>query len=82
MSVPRCYPLLLSRFTDLVGLPAGWAWLANGWVQIILGVLLIIEVIADKVPAVDSINDWIQTIMRPAAEAWSSDRAPWRRRRR
>ena len=58
---------LLSRFTDLVALPAGWAWLENGWVQLILGVLLVIEVIADKVPAVDSINDWIQTIVRPAA---------------
>jgi hypothetical protein len=58
---------LLSRFTDLVSLPAGWAWLENGWVQIILGVLLIIEIVADKVPAVDSINDWIQTIVRPAA---------------
>jgi hypothetical protein len=58
---------LLSRFTDLVNLPPAWAWLENGWVQIILGVLLIIEVIADKIPAVDSINDWIQTIVRPAA---------------
>jgi len=58
---------LLSRFTDLVSLPVGWAWLENGWVQLILGVLLVIEVIADKVPAVDSINDWIQTIVRPAA---------------
>ena len=58
---------LLSRFTDLVSLPAGWAWLENGWVQVILAVLLVIEVVADKVPAVDSINDWIQTIMRPAA---------------
>lgn len=58
---------LLSRFTDLVSLPAGWAWLENGWVQIILGVLLVIEVIADKVPAVDTVNDWIQTVVRPAA---------------
>ena len=58
---------LLSRFTDLVSLPAGWAWLENGWVQIILAVLLVIEVVADKVPAVDTINDWIQTIVRPAA---------------
>lgn len=58
---------LLSRFTDLVSLPSGWAWLENGWVQLILGVLLVIEVIADKVPAVDTVNDWIQTIVRPAS---------------
>lgn len=58
---------LLSRFTDLVALPAGWTWLENGWVQIILGILLAIEIVADKIPAVDSVNDWIQTIVRPAA---------------
>jgi hypothetical protein len=58
---------LLSRFTDLVSLPAGWSWLENGWVQLILGVLLVIEIVADKIPAVDTVNDWIQTIVRPAA---------------
>ena len=34
----------------------------------ILGVLLIIEIVADKIPVVDSVNDWLQTIVRPAAE--------------
>jgi hypothetical protein len=33
----------------------------------ILGVLLVIEFIADKIPAVDSVNDWIQTVVRPAS---------------
>lgn len=64
-------PLLLigvaSRFTELVSLPDGWAWLENGWVQLVLGVLLVIEVVADKVPAVDTVNDWIQTIVRPTS---------------
>ncbi len=32
--------MLLSRFTDLVTLPPGWAWLENGWVMTIVGVLL------------------------------------------
>lgn len=58
---------LLSRFTDLVTLPTGWAWLENGWVLAIMGVLFVIEVIADKVPALDSVNDVIQTAVRPAA---------------
>jgi hypothetical protein len=30
-------------------------------------VLLVIEIVADRIPAVDSINDWIQTVVRPAA---------------
>ena len=64
-------PLLLlgalSRFTDLVTLPPGWAWLENGWVMSIVGVLLMIEIVADKIPALDSINDAIQTFVRPTA---------------
>ena len=58
---------LAGRFLDFVELPAGWAWLENEWVLGILGVLLVIEIIADKIPAVDSVNDVIQTIVRPAA---------------
>ncbi|MBI3226937.1 MAG: DUF4126 domain-containing protein [Mycolicibacterium cosmeticum] len=58
---------LLSRFTDLVSLPSGWAWLENGWVLAIVAVLLVVEVIADKVPALDSVNDTIQTFVRPTA---------------
>jgi uncharacterized membrane protein len=64
-------PLLLvglsSRFLDWIQLPAGWAWLENEWVLIILGVLFVIEIVADKIPVVDTVNDWIQTIVRPAA---------------
>ncbi|BBX29852.1 DUF4126 domain-containing protein [Mycolicibacterium alvei] len=58
---------LLSRFTELVSLPAGWSWLENGWVMAIVAVLLIVEVVADKIPALDSINDTIQTFVRPTA---------------
>ena len=58
---------LLSRYTDLVALPPGWAWLENGWLLIALAVLLIIDVVADKIPAVDSVNDVIQTLVRPAS---------------
>jgi hypothetical protein len=58
---------LAGRSFEFVELPAAWVWLENPWVLAILGVLLVIEVIADKVPVVDSINDWIQTLVRPAA---------------
>lgn len=58
---------LLSRFTELVSLPAGWAWLENGWVMLIVGVLLAVEIVADKIPALDSVNDVIQTFVRPTA---------------
>jgi hypothetical protein len=65
--VPLLLLGLLDRFTPLLTLPEGWAWLSNEWVLVVLGVLLVIEVIADKVPAVDSVNDLLQTLVRPAS---------------
>jgi hypothetical protein len=58
---------LLARFTGLIDLPSGWDWLADGWVIGILAVLLAVEVVADKVPVVDHVNDVVQTVVRPTA---------------
>ena len=58
---------LSSRFLDIVSLPDGWSWLENEWVLAILGVLLVVEFVADKIPAVDTVNDWIQTVVRPTS---------------
>lgn len=58
---------LLGRFTNLIHLPQTWSWLENGWVIGIVAVLLIIEIVADKIPAVDSINDTVQTFVRPTS---------------
>ncbi|OJF09571.1 DUF4126 domain-containing protein [Couchioplanes caeruleus] len=58
---------VLARWTDAVDLPAGWQWLSNGWVLLILAVLLAVEVVADKVPVVDHVNDVVQTVIRPTA---------------
>jgi hypothetical protein len=58
---------VLGRFTNLITLPPGWTWLENGWVLAILAVLLAIEVVADKIPVVDHINDVVQTFVRPTA---------------
>ncbi|WP_406072510.1 DUF4126 domain-containing protein [Micromonospora sp. NBC_01638] len=58
---------LLGRYTDLIDLPSGWTWLGNGWVIVILAVLLAVETVADKVPVVDHINDVVQTVVRPTA---------------
>jgi hypothetical protein len=68
-------PLLLlglgARF-----LPDGWVelspslqFLATDWCLILLGVLLTVEVLADKIPVVDHVNDVIHTLIRPAAGA-------------
>lgn len=65
--IPMLLMGLLSRFTNLVDLPSGWSWLGNGWVIGIVAILLIVEIVADKIPALDSINDTVQTFVRPTA---------------
>lgn len=57
----------LDRWTALVDLPAGWEWLSDGWVLTILVVLLLVDVVADKIPGIDHINDVVQTVVRPTA---------------
>jgi hypothetical protein len=56
-------------FPKTLNLAAPFDLLANPWILILLGILVIIEMIADKVPAVNHINDLIQTIIRPVAGA-------------
>ncbi len=56
-------------FPNTLTLNQPWDLIANPWILILLGVLVIIEMLADKVPAVNHINDLIQTIIRPVAGA-------------
>lgn len=65
--IPLLSLALLARFTDLITLPHGWSWLENGWVITIVAILLVVEIVADKVPALDSVNDVVQTFVRPTA---------------
>jgi uncharacterized protein DUF4126 len=65
--IPLLMIAILDRYTTVITLPPGWDWLANGWMIGILTVLLIIEMVADKIPVVDHINDVIQTVVRPTA---------------
>ena len=58
---------LLDRYTNLVHLPHAWSWLANGWVIAIVAVLLLVEIVADKIPALDTVNDTVQTFVRPTS---------------
>jgi len=67
--IPLLVVALLARFTDLIELNAPWDALTSPWTIGVLAVLLLIEVVADKVPAVDTANDVIQTFIRPTAGA-------------
>ncbi len=60
---------LLARFTGWITLKSPWNALENTWVILVLAVLLLIETVVDKIPAADTVNDVIQTFIRPAAGA-------------
>lgn len=67
--IPLLLVGLIARYTDLMKLNAPWDTLANPWIILMLAILVIIEMLADKVPAVNHVNDLIQTLIRPAAGA-------------
>jgi len=67
--IPLLVVGLLARYTNFINLNEPWDALANPWIVLMLCILVIIEMLADKVPAVNHINDLIQTMIRPAAGA-------------
>lgn len=67
--IPLLIVGLLAKYTNLIHLNKPWDTLANPWIVLLLCVLVIVEMLADKIPAVNHINDLIQTLIRPAAGA-------------
>jgi hypothetical protein len=60
---------LAARFTNLITLHEPYSLLSNPWVLLALAILLGVEIFADKIPAIDTINDVIHTLIRPTAGA-------------
>ncbi|MGA9533039.1 MAG: DUF4126 domain-containing protein [Anaerolineales bacterium] len=67
--VPLLIVSLVARYTNWVQLSPSWDALTSWWVIGALLVLGTVEFFADKVPAVNHINDLIQTFVRPTAGA-------------
>jgi len=67
--IPLLVVALLARYTQLIKLSPPWDTLTSPWVIALLVVLVAIEFFADKVPAVNHVNDVIQTFIRPVAGA-------------
>jgi hypothetical protein len=67
--IPLLVVALLGKFTDLIALSSPWDTLESWWVIGVLVVLSVVEFFADKIPAVNHINDIIQTVIRPVAGA-------------
>ena len=66
VAVAAHYPLN----NPLVKLAEPYDMLGSPWAIALLSVLLVIEMTVDKVPAIDSLNDILQTFIRPAAGAF------------
>ena len=65
-------PLLLVSVLGKLGvihLNAPFDVLTNPLVIVVLAALLVVELVVDKVPGADHVNDVVQTIVRPAAGA-------------
>ena len=67
--IPLFTIAVIAHYTDWFKLNAPYDLLSNPWIMILLGVLIIIEFLADKVPAINHLNDLIQTFIRPVAGA-------------
>lgn len=65
--IPLLLVGLLSRFTERVTLPSAWDWLASWWALAAMTMLLVVELVVDKIAVVDHVNDIIQTLIRPAS---------------
>lgn len=53
----------------MIHLNGSYAMLGDWWCVSILSVLLVIEMVVDKVPGLDHVNDVIHTVIRPVAGA-------------
>lgn len=67
--IPLLVISLLAKFTNLLQLQAPWDALESWWIIGLLLGLSLVEFFADKAPAVNHINDLIQTLVRPVAGA-------------
>lgn len=66
--IPLLIAGLLVHF-EVIAVEAPYDLLGTTPALIIIGVLLAVELLADKIPAIDSVNDVVQTAMRPASGA-------------
>lgn len=67
--IPLLVVSLLARFTDLIKLSDPWSALESWWIIGLLIVLSLVEFFADKFPAVNHVNDIVQSFIRPTAGA-------------
>ncbi|MGA8978947.1 MAG: DUF4126 domain-containing protein [Pedococcus sp.] len=64
--IPFLLVALVARFSDVITLPQSYVWIESWWAIGVGALLLLTEVVLDKIPAVDTVNDAVQTFIRPS----------------
>lgn len=67
--IPLLAVALADRYTGLIQLAAPYDVISSPAVVTILAALLTVELLADKIPIVDHVNDLLQSAIRPTAGA-------------
>jgi len=84
--IPFLLVAVLARFTDVLELPASYGWIESWWSIGAAAVLLLTELVLDKIPVVDHVNDAVATLIRPtvgglifsaSTSAAGVDSSPW-----
>lgn len=61
---------MIDRFSNVIDLQEPYSFLSHPWTLVALGVLVVIEFLADKVPAVDHAWHAIGMVLQPVAGAF------------
>ena len=68
--LPLLIVALVDRLSNRIDLDRPYDFLGSNWGIAILTLLVTFEVVIDKIPGADHVNDLIQSIVRPAAGAF------------
>ena len=63
--IPFMLVALTARTSDLIELPGDYSWVISDWAIGVGALLLLTELVVDKVPVMDHFNDLVQTAVRP-----------------
>ncbi|WP_297084463.1 DUF4126 domain-containing protein [uncultured Demequina sp.] len=63
--IPLLIVGIFARFTEFIELPDHLLWLQSWPAILISAAFLVVELVLDKIPGVDHVNDLIQTLIRP-----------------
>jgi len=63
--IPFLLVAVVARVSDVIVLPPDYAWVQSDWAIGVGGVLLFTELVLDKIPVVDHLNDTVATFIRP-----------------